>query len=200
MSQKFKRRNYFIKKNFQGRMVLSFFLFVIGSIILFTVILGFFSADSMTMSYRNNSLQLGQTPIMLFKDALAANWIFIIFGGSLLVIAALLVSHRIAGPQFRFEKTLKAMIDGNLDDTIYLRTHDEGSELADLINSFNVQLSAKIREMEKNTLLIEEQLALLEMEELLPEAAESAREKMTTIRRHNNATRQVAASFTLTDE
>ncbi|HDH00870.1 MAG TPA: hypothetical protein ENG80_03560, partial [Nitrospirae bacterium] len=72
-------------------MILGFFLFVIGSIMLFTVILGMFSADSMTMSYKNNTLQLGQTPVMLFKNALAANWVFIVFGGSLLVLAALLV-------------------------------------------------------------------------------------------------------------
>ncbi len=121
MIQKITRKNYFIKKDFQGKMILAFFLFVIGSIITFVIILSLFSADSMTISYKNNNLQLGQTPVMLLKYALAANWVFIIFGGSLLVISALLVSHHIAGPQFHFEETLNKMMNGHLNHTIHLR-------------------------------------------------------------------------------
>jgi methyl-accepting chemotaxis protein len=200
MSQKFKRRNYFIKKNFQGKLILGSFLLVIGSIVLFTVILGMFSTDSMTITYENNNLQIGQTPVMLLKNALAANWLFIIFGGSVLVIAALLVSHHIAGPQYRFEKTLTSMMDGNLNDTIYLRNKDEGSTLATHINSFNSQLSQKIREIEKNAQAIDELMALLNLEE--DQAVEQAplQESFNSIRKHNDAIRNVATSFTLVDE
>lgn len=200
MSQKSKRRNYFIKKNFQGKMILGFFLFVIGSIILFTVILGMFSADSMTMIYKNNTLQLGQTPVMLFKNALAANWVFIVFGGSLLVLAALLVSHRIAGPQFRFEMTLKNMIAGNLNDTIHLRTHDEGSELAAQINSFNRYLSRKIREIDQHSQSIDELIGLIDRTDAPSLDKDFLLENFKSIRKQNNAIRKVTTSFTLADE
>ncbi len=201
MSQKFKRRNYFIKKNFQGKLILGFFLLVIGSIVLFTVILGMFSADSMTISYENNNLQIGQTPVMLLKNVLAANWVFIIFGGSLLIIAALLVSHHIAGPQFRFEKALKNMIDGNLNDTIYLRNNDEGNTLAMHINSFNRQLSQKIRGIEKNSHAIDELISsLLDQQETCSMDKDALLENYTTIRKHNDAIRNVATSFTRVDE
>ena len=181
-------------------MILGFFLFVIGSIILFAVILGMFSADSMTMSYKNNNLQLGQTPMMLLKNALAANWIFIIFGGSLLVLAALLVSHRIAGPQFRFEKALKNMIVGNLNDTIYLRTHDEGSALSAQINFFNNQLSQKIREVDKHLQSIDELIALMDQADTSSLDKDSLLESYNSIRKHTHAIRQVTTSFTLADE
>ena len=200
MSQKFKRRNYFIKKDFQGRIILGFFLFVIGSIILFTVILGMFSADSMTITYKNNNLELGQTPMMLMKNALAANWVFIVFGGSLLVLAAMLISHRIAGPQFRFEKALKNMIDGNLNDTIYLRAKDEGSELAEHINVFNSRLSEKIREIDIHAQSIEELMHQLDLPDASSSDQKSLLEKYNTIRTHNDAIRKVTASFTLKDE
>ena len=199
MSQKFKRRNYFIKKDFQGKMILGVFLFVIGSIILFTVILGMFSADSMTISYKNNNLELGQTPMMLLKNALAANWLFILVGGSLLVGAAMLITHRIAGPQFRFEKALKNMIEGNLNDTIYLRNKDEGSDLADLINSFNSQLSKSIRDIDTRTKSIDDLLQQMEQEGSSQEAA-SLLESCKSIRKQNDAIRKVTTSFTLTDE
>ncbi|MCF8056747.1 MAG: methyl-accepting chemotaxis protein [Desulfocapsa sp.] len=200
MSQKIKRRNYFIKKNFQGKLILGSFLLVIGSIVLFTVILGMFSTDSMTITYENNNLQIGQTPVMLLKNALAANWLFIIFGGSLLVIAALLVSHHIAGPQFRFEKALKNMTDGDLSDTIYLRNKDEGTTLATHINSFNRQLSKKIREIEENAQAIDELITLLGQEDGHSVEQDSLLESYTSIRKHNNAIRSVATSFTLVDE
>ena len=181
-------------------MILGFFLFVIGSIVLFTVILGMFSADSMTMSYKNNNLQLGQTPVMLFKNALVANWIFIIFGGSLLVLAALLVSHRIAGPQFRFEKALKNMVDDNLNDTIYLRKKDEGGSLASHINTFNSQLSQKIREIDEHSQSIDDLIKLIDQTEASTLTKDLLTESYDAIRKHNNAIRKVTTSFTLTDE
>jgi len=200
MSQKFKRRNFFIKKDFQGKMILGFFLFVIGSIVLFTVILGMFSADSITMSYDNNNLQLGQTPVMLLKNALAANWIFIIFGGALLVLAALIVSHRIAGPQFRFEKALTNMLDGNLNDTIYLRTKDEGDSLASKINSFNSQLSQKIKDIDTNSQTIEELIEQMDKTDSSSLDKDLLLESYNSIRKHNNAIQKVTSSFNLVDE
>jgi len=200
MRQKFKRRNFFIKKDFQGKMILGFFLFVVGSIVLFTVILGMFSADSITMSYENNNLQLGQTPVMLLKNALAANWIFIIFGGSLLVFAALIVSHRIAGPQFRFEKALTNMLDGNLNDTIYLRTNDEGNSLASKINSFNSQLSQKIKEIDKYSQSIEELIEQMDKTDGSSLDKDLLLESYNSIQKHNNAIQKVTSSFNLVDE
>lgn len=181
-------------------MILGFFLFVIGSIILFAVILGMFSADSITMSYKNNNLQLGQTPVMLLKSALAANWVFIVFGGSLLVLAALLVSHRIAGPQFRFEKTLKNMTAGNLNDTIHLRTHDVGKELAERINTFNRYLSRQIREIDQHSQSIDELIDRMDPADASSPDRDSLLANYTAIRQHNNAIRKVTSSFTLADE
>ena len=200
MSQKFKRRNYFIKKNFQGKLILGFFLLVVGSIVIFAVLVGMFSTDSMTISYENNNLQIGQTPVMLLKNALAANWLFIVFGGSLLVIAALLVTHHIAGPQYRFEKTLKSMTEGNLSDIIYLRNNDEGNTLADHINEFNRQLSGKIREIDEHSQAIEDVMALLKPRENNSGEQAAVSESLNRIRKHNDAIRNVATSFTLVDE
>lgn len=200
MKKKLLRKNYFIKKDFQGRMILGFFLFIMGSIILFTVIFGMFSADSITITYKDNNLQLGQTPLMLLKNALAANWVFIIFGGSLLIFAALLVSHHIAGPLYRFEKALQNMTQGKLDDHIHLRTHDEGGMLAGSINDFNKLLSGKIREIDQHTRAIE---ALLDkLEQTAPAATDhtATAENCASIRAHNMSIQKVISFFTPADE
>ncbi len=150
MAQKYKRRNFFIKKDFQGKLILGYFLFVTGGCLFFLFLLGLFSADTLTISYNNHDLQLGQTPIMLIRETLAAHWVFIVLGGAFLVAAAMLLTHRIAGPLFRLERTLDNMLKGKLDDTIYLRINDEGKDLAKKINDFNSELSLAVKNLQGN--------------------------------------------------
>ena len=157
-----KRKNIFIKQEFQGKMILGYFLFVMGGCLLFIVLLGLFSSDSLTISYTNNDLQFGQTPFMLIKKALAAHGILLVIGGTLLVFAAMFITHRIAGPLYRFEKALDSMNTGDLTDTIYLREHDEGKELAKKINTFNSSLSNSLRSIKGNSIALSELFIQLE--------------------------------------
>lgn len=151
MAQHYKRRNIFIKKDFQGKLILGYFLFVAGGCLLFILLLGLFSADSMTISYSNHDLQLGQTPIVLLKKVLAAHWVFLVLGTVFLVITAMFITHRIAGPLFRFEKALDSMLDKRLDDTIFLRSKDEGKDLAVKINAFNEDLSISLKNLQAHS-------------------------------------------------
>ena len=49
-----KRRNYFIKQDFQGRFILRFFLTILLSAVVFTIILSIFSAHTITITYRDS--------------------------------------------------------------------------------------------------------------------------------------------------
>jgi methyl-accepting chemotaxis protein len=151
MGKHYKRRNIFIKKDFQGKLILGYFLFVTGGCLFFIVLLALFSADTLTLSYTNNDLQLGQTPMMLMKSVFAANWVFIVVGTTVLVFAAMLITHRIAGPLFRFERTLDHMLANKLNDTLFLRKKDEGKEIAKKINQFNLELSQSVQTMRSNS-------------------------------------------------
>lgn len=144
-------KNFFIYRNFQGKIVLILFLIVLITCLFFSAILGLFSADTLTITYADNELLLGRTPAMLFKNAITDNWIFIVTFGTLLVVAALVGTHRIAGPLFRFEKTLENMVNKDLRSVIQLRDKDEGKELAQQINTFNSQLSRDLRELRRRS-------------------------------------------------
>ena len=95
MAIKHKRlaRNFFIKREFQGRIALTIFLATVICCLIYMILLALFSADTMTISYNNNSLQVGKTPWMLLKSALTANWLFLLVGGTLLVLAAIVGTH-----------------------------------------------------------------------------------------------------------
>jgi methyl-accepting chemotaxis protein len=151
MVKNYKRRKFFIKKDFQGKLVLGCFLLVAGGGLLFNVLLGLLSADTLTISYTNNDLQIGQTPFMLIKQVLTANWFLLVIGGGFVMLASLLLSHRIAGPLYRFETTLDNMQKGRLDNIIQLRNKDGGKELARKINEFNVQLSQSFTLISQNS-------------------------------------------------
>lgn len=147
MERKWKRRNYFIKKELQGKYIFSFFLFVITGSIIFTLIFSLLSADTLSIVYENNKLQIGKTPLILLKEILGAHWIFIIAGGIAVVILSMFLTHRFAGPIYRFERSVEELIKGNFAFQITLRTKDEGKELADKINELITVLSSDIREM-----------------------------------------------------
>ena len=143
-----KRRNYFINKEFQGRYIFNyFFLATIGSV-LFIAVFSFFSSNTLSIVYENYHLQLGVTPGILMKKMLGTQWLVIVLGGGAVVLITLLLTHRIAGPFYRFEKTMDEMIGGDLTQKIVLRKKDEGKDLAQKINAFSYILANQLAVIE----------------------------------------------------
>lgn len=145
---KFQRRNYFINKDFQSRYIFKYFILtLIGSAYIIGVF-SFFSSNTLSIVYDNYNLQPGVTPGTLFEKILSTQWLFLIVGGGAVIIITLFLSHRIAGPFFRFERALDEMIEGNLSSKIILRRKDEGTELAQKINVFNEKFAKNLTAVE----------------------------------------------------
>lgn len=144
----YKRRKYFINKEFQGRFIFNYFLLAAIGSLLFVAVFSFFSANTLSIVYENYHLQLGLTPGILIRKILGTQWLIIVLGGGAVILVTLLLTHRIAGPFFRFEKSLDEMIDGDLSNKVVLRKKDEGKQLAQKINAFNYILSDKLSIME----------------------------------------------------
>jgi methyl-accepting chemotaxis protein len=149
MNRTWKRRNYFIKKDLQGKYIFTFFIFLVAGSIIFTLLFSLLSSNTMTIVYDNYNLRIGKTPLMLIKEILSAQWIFVVAGGFMVVIISMFLTHRFAGPIFRFEKSIEEMTKGNLNFRIRLRAKDEGKELAEKINILIDMLSSNIKEMRR---------------------------------------------------
>ncbi|MCP4117789.1 MAG: methyl-accepting chemotaxis protein [Desulfobacteraceae bacterium] len=147
MNPGFKRRNYFINKELQGKYIFHYFLLVALGSGLFSLIFSFFSSNTLSIVYDNYHLQLGTTPGILLTKILSTQWFFIVIGGAVTIGITLFLTHRIAGPFYRLEKTLEAMNEKNLSGIIVLRKKDEGKELAEKINAFNGMLSSDLDRM-----------------------------------------------------
>ena len=108
-----------------------------------------------------------------------------------MLAATLLLSHRIAGPLYRFETTLDNMQKGQLNNTIQLRDKDEGKELARKINEFNSQLARSFYTIHQNSNALEtliEQASALDLSE---EDKEQLASLCWSMREHN---RKIAKS------
>lgn len=140
----YKRRQYFINKEFQGRTIFNYFILLALGTFLFVGIFSFFSANTLSIVYDNYHLQLGTTPGILFKKMLSAQWLFIVIGGITIIFITLRLTHRVAGPFFRFEKALAEMTAHDISKKIVLRQKDEGKELAQQLNEFNLGLARQL--------------------------------------------------------
>lgn len=79
---------------------------------------------------------------------------------ALIIVATvfLIISHRIAGPIYRFEQTLNAYKDGDLSIRVHLRKHDELKDLADAFNGMGENLNQKMKEIQAELISLQEKL------------------------------------------
>lgn len=140
----YKRRNYFIKKDFQSKFILKFCFILLCGIILSTGLVFIFSQETLTSSFSNSRLVISSTAQAIMPTLLITNLITL----GIITIAAigvtLFMSHRIAGPMFRFEKDIKKIAGGDLNVRINLRKKDQFSEMAGAFNEMASEFHKKI--------------------------------------------------------
>jgi|APFre7841882590_1041340.scaffolds.fasta_scaffold209572_1 signal transduction histidine kinase len=123
------RKRYLLKKGFQLR----FTLVIIGAMILIALVTGFsiYSAVTQTLVTQFHGENLA-----LIKHAITYK---LLMRSILLIIAiaiiSIFISHRIAGPVYKFEQTLRALAQEKEVQEIRLRKHDEFYDLAMAINN-----------------------------------------------------------------
>jgi signal transduction histidine kinase len=149
MAGNYKRRNFFINKQLQGKVMFQVYLLLAVGIVVFSGLLLYFTSDSLTIVYQNNDLQVGKTPLIFFHDLLKVAWILLIPLGLLVMLRVLFQSHRTAGPLHKFEMVLDEMIAGKVGGTVYLREKDYGQNLAKKITDFNQNIAQTLRRLEE---------------------------------------------------
>jgi methyl-accepting chemotaxis protein len=120
-----KRRDYFIKKKFQGKFMFRFcFLVVLGAAIT-GAILYLFSADTVTTAFVNSRLSIVKTSDYILPILIGSSLISIALISVATAFVIMYLSHRIAGPLFNMERSIKEIGEGNLNLRINLRSTDE---------------------------------------------------------------------------
>ena len=126
----YKRQNYFIDKKFQTRFILKFSALVAmgsGITMLFLYLL---SRNSTTVAFIKARVSVMTTADFLFPLLLQTVAIVTVFVGLAAVGVTLFVSHKIAGPLFRFKQTFRELSLGNFSNQVKLRKDDQLAEVA----------------------------------------------------------------------
>lgn len=129
-----RRRNYFIKKKFQCKVILRFCALVILGAVITGGCLYLMSANTVTTAFVNSRLSIVRTSDYILPILLGSSLISIAFISIATAVVIMFLSHRIAGPLFKIEKSVKEIGDGNLNLRINLRSTDEITEMAATIN------------------------------------------------------------------
>lgn len=141
---KFKRRQYFIQKEFQFKFILKFCLVLFIGIIVSTGLLFFLSKDTLTSSFEQSRLVIKKTAFAILPSVFLSNLITLALITLAAIIVTLLVSHKLAGPLFRFQKELNQIAEGNLTQAIKLREKDQITAMAESLEQMRVSLQKKV--------------------------------------------------------
>jgi methyl-accepting chemotaxis protein len=150
----YRRRNYYIDKEFQTKFIIKFWLIVaIGS--LFTIAAMYWLAQSTTtVGIMDGRIAVHTTAEYLLPLMVQTVSIELLIVSIFTIIMTLFISHKIAGPLYRLKITMKALGDGNLKP-MRLRQDDQLKEVAVSYNEAIVNLNDKIRKI-KDSSSIEE--------------------------------------------
>lgn len=154
------RKQVYIKKEFQTRFIIRFVLvLVLGGAISVGLTL-FNTQGTLTSSFVDSKLVIQNTSLAIMPSVIYTTLITTLVVGVIVVLVTLLVSHKIAGPMYRFEKDIQRISSGDLRSRIRIRKGDQFQEMATSLNGMIDSLSQRIGSVRERT------EALLERENL----------------------------------
>ncbi len=139
---KSKRRNYFINKGFQTEFILKFCGLVALGAVIFGIILYVFSSRTLTTSFENSRLVVKSTADYLLPGLLFGGVIVAILTAMASSIIVLLMTHRVAGPLYRFEKQAQKIGSGEISSDLKIRKKDQFQNLVGAFNRMTQDLGA----------------------------------------------------------
>jgi methyl-accepting chemotaxis protein len=144
----YQRRIVYIHKTFQRGFILKFCLIAFCAMSAASLLLYFFSKNSMTATYRYHHLALQQTGEAILPALIVTNLVVLLGLLFVTAVVTLYVSHKIGGPLYRLNKSLESIGRGDLASHLRLRQHDQLTELASGLNQMIQGLNDRVRRIQ----------------------------------------------------
>ena len=145
---RYRRKTYFIQKMFQAKFIFAFLLLVIiGSII--SGIIFYLKANTyLGYHYGMAHIKIEKTGEILQPAIFISYGIGVILIGFATIILTIFISHKIAGPLYRFERSAEEIGKGNLTLVTQLRESDQAKDLANAFSRMTNDLRKKLIEID----------------------------------------------------
>lgn len=142
-----KRRNYYIDKKFQTQFMVKFCLIIFIGGLLSVGLTMLVSQDTLTTNYNGSKLVIEQTSMAIMPSVITATIVTTVVISIIAVGVMIFVSHKIAGPIYRFENDLKVVAEGDLNKKFRLREGDQFSVVVSSLNDMVGSLNEKVSEV-----------------------------------------------------
>ena len=145
-----RRKNYFIKKDFQAKFILKFCILVILTALISAGIIYLFSERSVTTVFEKSRLTIKPSTEFIMPGLIISSLISIVFVSIATIAIVLFISHKIAGPLYKLENSIEKIGDGDVSFDIYFRKHDQAKALSDTFNKSRKRLNGIISDVRKD--------------------------------------------------
>lgn len=153
-----KRRNYFIDKKFQTRFILKFcFLVAVGGLLTIGIVY-LLAMRSTTVSFVNSRAVVRTTADFILPLLIQTVLIVVVIMSLATIIVTLFVSHKIAGPLYRFKKVLEALEQGDFSSSFKIRRLDQLQGIADAFNAMITRIRIQLKALKENLQDLKEKL------------------------------------------
>ncbi|MBU1078345.1 MAG: hypothetical protein KKH98_13695 [Spirochaetes bacterium] len=167
--RKQRRKQYLIERKFQIHFIADFlkvlvaFLLLVGAIF---IIFYYFKYEHGNSVFNEYLLEVKKgkqirviSPFEIISPIIVISvMITVVFT----IVYGLFYSHKIAGPIYRFKRSLDTMTQGRLDFHVTLRKKDKFKEIAGFLNDLITTLNTKIKNIKGNTDLLGHEISALQ--------------------------------------
>lgn len=175
-----RRRDHFVKRDFQFRWIMKFCFLVLTGAVISTGLLLLFSLDTLTSSFHQSRLVIRNTALAILPATIYTNLITLGLITLASIFVVLFISHKLAGPLFRFEKELKEIGEGDLTKRIRLRKEDQLAEMAESLNEMSARLHEKVLSVQAGLRELIELASRQNAPEMLIEEMKNLHQKIET--------------------
>ena len=145
----YQRKNIYIDQDFQNRFILKFCALVVAGTAVTIVALYFLSRHSTSVAFVDARVKVMTTADFLLPLMVQTLIIVMGFVSAATVVVTLYVSHKIAGPLYRFKQTFRELTVGNFTRPVTLRKGDQLLDVAGDFNRMIMVLSTQLVEAKK---------------------------------------------------
>jgi methyl-accepting chemotaxis protein len=142
-----RRRNFYIKKEFQRNFILKFCALVAAGAVLSGLIVYVLSTSTVTTTFENSRLTIKSTADYILPAVLISGVVVVALVGVATIIVTLFTSHKIAGALYAIEKRVDEVASLNLKTEFRLRTDDQIKPLAVGLDVMTSKLRSNVKEI-----------------------------------------------------
>ena len=150
-AKQYKRKTYLIQKVFQTKFILIFLLLLIIGSIISGVILYSRANIHLGYNYGKAHSKLKETGEILQPALFISYGISILLVGIATIFLTIFISHKVAGPLYRFERSAEEIGKGNLRVVTKIRESDQAKGLADAFSRMTKDLREKVLEIDSDS-------------------------------------------------